>query len=462
MNRIFTIFICVVALGAVIFLCIYEPLTKSTREQAEATRAGMVLALDPSGVKEIHISSSGEEVEFKRRGENWFVGPKPKDRADKATVEQLIQAAAQLSFFDRVDGSELRRSEDWNNFGLKNPKRKIEFKGDQNLTLYFGKDAANEERLYVKTSESNDVFLVVDDILDMAFPEAGKFRDRRLTDLQSDQLDRLIVRQPKGEVEFAHDARGWRMVKPLNAPTDGKAMNAYLDKLLGLRVLEFVADDSGDLGAYGIAEGKNEISVYAEGSSRAQTLRLGAEKGDGVLAQFTARDSVYRLGKEVRELLEVSPESFRDRRLLPLNFDLVDLIRVSTPQSQFSLRRVGDDWELVDGANSRPASGAAVQALADALATTQVANYIPAVGEKLNGLGLGSPVLTVDFLSVLSENTPEMTAGERSIAKVAFGKTEGDQVYVRVDELPEVALVPVKLLQNVHADPKDWQSPAKP
>jgi len=461
MSRIFTIFICIIAVAAVVFLCIYEPLTKSTREQAEATKAGMVLALDPAGVKEIRISSSGEEVEFKRRGESWFVGPKPKDRADKKTVDELIQAAAQLSFFDRVDGSELRRSEDWNNFGLKNPKRKIEFKGDQKLTLFFGKDAANEDRLYVKTSESNDVFLVADDILDMAFPDTGKFRDRRLTDLQPDQLDRLIVRQPKGEVEFQHDARGWRMVKPLSAPTDGQAMHAYLDKLLGLQVQEFVADDSGDLGTYGIVEGKNEVSFFAEGSSRAQTLRLGAEKGEGVLAQFTARDTIYRLGKEVKELLEVSPESFRDRRLLPLNLDLVDLIRISTPQGQFSLRRSGDDWELIDGEDTWPASGGAIQALVDALATTTVANYIPAVGEKLNVLGFGSPTLTVDFLSVLSENTPETTAGERSIAKVSFGKTEGDQVYVRVDALPEVALVPVTLLQSVHTNPRDWQSPAK-
>jgi antitoxin component of MazEF toxin-antitoxin module len=459
MSRLFTILLCVAALGVVVFLCIYEPLTTSTREQREATSAGLVLPLDPSGVKEIRLSSSGEEVEIKRRGDDWILESKPKDRADKATVEQLIQAAAQLAFIDRIDGSEFKKGRDLNDFGLKNPKRKIEFRGDQNVTLFIGKDAANEDRLYAKTNGSNDVYLVLDDILDVAFPETGKFRDRRLTDLQVDQMDRLIVRQPTGEVEFARDARGWRMVKPLNAPVDGRAMDAYLDKLLGLRIQEFVADDSGDLGAYGIAEGKNEISFLAEGSSRPQTLRLGSDKDGGVLAQFTGRDSIYRLGKEVKDLLAVSPDSFRDRRLLPLNLDLVDLIRISSPQGNFSLRRSGENWEVVDSEGTHPASNAALQSLVDTLATTQVVSYTSAVGEKLAGFGLTAPVLTVDFLSVLSENTPEASAGERSIARLSFGRTEGEQIFVRNDDLPEVETVPAKVLLSIPADPKAWQIP---
>lgn len=459
MSRIFTVFICLVALAAVIFLCIYEPLTKSTREQEEATRAGLVLALDPTGVREIRLASTGEEIELKRRGDTWQMTSKPKDRADRALVEQLLQAASQMEFLDRMDGGEFRKGEDLNDFGLKNPKRKIEFRGDQDVTLFIGKDAANEDRLYVRTSESKDVFLVPDDILKTAFPEGGKFRDRRLTDLTADRVDRLIVRQPNGEVEFARDARGWRMVKPLSASADGIAMNAYLEKLLDLRIQEFVADDSGDLGTYGITEGKNEISFFADGSSRHQTLRLGAERDGSVLAQFTARDSVYRLGKEVQELLAVAPDSFRDRRLLPLNLDLVDIIRISTPQHQFSLRRDGDHWTVADATGTRAASDAAVQTLVDTLATVQVSTYTPAVGEKLAGMGFNAPSLTIDFLSVLSENTPEMTAGEHRIAKISFGQPTGDQVLARVDELPEVASVHSAVLQAIPTDPQAWQGP---
>jgi len=459
MSRIFTIFISLVALAAVVFLCIYEPLTKSTREQSEATRAGMVMALDPTGVREIRITSTGEEVEIKRRGDIWQMTSKPKDRADKAQIEQMILAASQMEFLDRIDGGEFRKGAELNDFGLKNPKRKIEFRGDQNLTLFIGKDAANESRLYVRTSESKDVFLVPDDILKAAFPEGGKFRDRRLTDLTADRVDRLIVRQPNGEVEFNRDARGWRMVKPLNAAADGKSMAAYLDRLLALPIREFVADDSGDLGTYGVIEGKNEITFFADGSTRHQTLRLGAERDGSVLAQFTARDSVYKLGPEVRELLSVAPDSFRDRRLMPLNPDLVDAIRITAPEKSLTLRRVGDQWELSDGGEAKPASNAAVQTLFDTLATAQVSSYTPAVGDKLASLGLNAPALTIDFLSVLSENTPETVAGEHSIAKIAFAQPVGEQVSARVDALPEVATVHAAVLQAIPSDPKAWLSP---
>ena len=159
---------------------------------------------------------------------------------------------------------------------------------------------------------------------------------------------------------------------------------------MGQRILEFVADDSGDLGVYGIVEGRDEITIYAEGSERHQTLRLGTDKSETLFGQFTARDSVYRLPPETTELLQISPQTLRDRRLLPLNLDIVDAIRIRTPAKEFTLRREGDGWVVNDGESKRPASGAAVQALADAVSTAQVADYEGVSEDKVTALGLGS------------------------------------------------------------------------
>ena len=49
--------------------------------------------------------------------------------------------------------------------------------------------------------------------------------------------------------------------------------------------------------------------------------------------------------RKVRELLQVSPETLRDRRLLPLNLDMVDAVRIRTPAKEFSLRREGDGMD---------------------------------------------------------------------------------------------------------------------
>ena len=73
MSRIATILLGVLALAAVIFLAIYEPLTKNTRENNAAIRSGQVLDLDPSQVRLIRITAGDKELVLKRRGNGWQV-----------------------------------------------------------------------------------------------------------------------------------------------------------------------------------------------------------------------------------------------------------------------------------------------------------------------------------------------------------------------------------------------------
>ncbi len=84
-------------------------------------------------------------------------------------------------------------------------------------------------------------------------------------------------------------------MRPLHVTADEGKVASLLNFLLSLRVAEVITEDSGDLGTYGIAEGKKEITFYAEGSDRPQTLRLGTDKNGVLSGQFTARDSVYRM-----------------------------------------------------------------------------------------------------------------------------------------------------------------------
>jgi hypothetical protein len=459
MNKVLTILLGLLALAAIIFLAIYEPLTRSRREYDMAARDGSVLRIDPSRIQEIRISSADSSTVLKRRGNSWQLGSKSKDRADTEIVKRLLKAAAELQFFDRVDASEIRNDKDMSDYGLRTPKRKIEFKGDGDVTLFFGKDAANEQRLYVRTDKTRDIYLVSDELLNLAFEETSAFRDRRLTDLSPDQVDRFVIRRAGGEIELVRDATGWRIVKPIHALADAQKVDDYLKRLLDLHILEYVGEDTGDLGIYGLAEGQNEISIFADGSDRHQTLRLGTDNSGVLFGQFTARDSVYRMPVETQELLQATPDSLRDRRLLPLNLDVVDLIKIRSPQNEFSLRRQGEEWELQEEGVRRPASAAAVRNLADAVSIAKVSGYSAMTNGKLSDYGLDPAACTVEFLSVLSENTPEARAGEQSIARLTFGQTTEDKIFVRLDDIPEVMSVPADILKSLPLDPAAWVSP---
>ena len=459
MSRVKTLLLCAFAIAAIAFLAIYEPLTRSTREDLAAARKGFVLNLDPSKVREIRISTGVSKFDIKRVDDGWQLGAKSKDRADSALVERVLTAAAGMKYFDKIAGKEFKTDGELSTYGLRSPKRTIEFDGKEKVTLYFGKDAASEERIYVRTNGSRDVYLVSDELLKLAFRDAADFRDRRLTDLSPDQVDRFVVRRRGGEIELSRDATGWQIVKPLRARADEQKVDDFLKQFLGQKIIEFVAEDSGDLSVYGIVEGGEEITFYAEGSARRQTLRLGTDKSGTLLGQFTARNSIYRLPPETLQLLEISPDALRDRRLLPLNLDIVDLIRIQTPEREFSLRREGEQWVVKDGASQRPASAAAVRALADAVSTAKVSAYDSVADGKFAAFGLDRPQGTVSFLAVLSENTPETRAGEQLIASVTIGKSENDRVYVKIGETPEVLSVPATIMNAIPLDPSAWISP---
>ena len=446
------------ALAAIIFLSIYEPLTQGARERQAADRSGLVLAFDPAAVEEIRIVSGETSFALKRRGNRWQFAHKSKDRVDASQVWALLGAAADLRYLDRIEAREFRKDSDWSPYGLRNPKRAIEFVNGGTVSLYLGKDAAGEGRIYVRTGKSRDVYIVEDKLLKLAFRDSGAFRDPRLTDLSPQQIDRVVIRRPAGEIELVQDASGWRIAKPLHARGDEKRIEEYLNRLLGLRILEFVAEDSGDLSEYGIAGGRNEISFFAEGSDRQQTLRFGTSRPGSLFGQFTARDSVYRLPEVAAELLTATPDTFRDRRLLPVNLDMVDRIRLRAAGRELAFARSGDDWTIL-GDGSKRASAAAIRTLADAVSTAQVSAYRTLAGEPLEKFGLLDPSLRIEFLSVLSENTPEAEAGEQVIASLSFGKVEGDSVYARVGDAPEACTVPAQILTAIPSDPAAWIAP---
>jgi hypothetical protein len=459
MSRLKTILLCALAIAAIAFLAIYEPLTRSTREHVAAARKGLVLRLDPSKVRTIRISTGVSKFEIKRSGNGWQLGAKSNDRADSSLVERMLLAAAGMRYFDRIAEKEFKADSDLRDYGLRNPKRIIEFDGDETASLFLGKDAVSEERIYVRTSDSRDVYLVSDELLKLAFRDVADFRDRRLTDLSPDQIDRVVVRRQGGEIELSRDATGWQIVKPLRALADEQKVEDFLKQLLSQKIVEFIAEDPGDLSVYGIAEGRDEITFYAEGSARPQTLRLGTDKSGTLFGQFTARDSVYRLPPETLQLLQISPDLLRDRRLLPLNLDIVDMIRIRTPAREFSLRREGDGWVVDAGATERPASAAAVRTLADAVSTAKVSAYDTVSDGKFAAFGLERPQCKVSFIAVLSENTPETRAGEQLIASMTIGKSENGRLFVQLGEAPEVLSVPEAILNAIPLDPAAWISP---
>lgn len=436
MNRAFTILLVLLTAAVAVFLFVFEPRFKSTRER-EAGR-DYVLNFNPSDIRGIRIVSGNDGFELSFKDDSWRVGPKPRDYASLQKVSELLQAAGNLRVLDVIPANRMG-GHDLDDFGLDKPKSEIDLVGDGEETIYFGKEAAGDGRVYVRRGDSNDIFIVGDELQQLAFRSAQDFRDRRLTNLTADRIEKFTIRRGGSELVLQRGGAGWEIVRPLHVKADDTAVEKLLGEMLGLKIEEFVADEANDLTAYGLAEPRAELILDVDGDTRPVALRIGTPvEGGRVLAQYTARDSVYHLPGKAWETLQIRPEDLRDRRVARLNIDTVDAIRFDDGKTETIYERAGDGWK----AGKETLSDADISRRASMLADAKVTEYLPATDENLRRTGLDKPVMRIFFDAWLSENTPETTAGRHPVLALSVGRQEAGKTYLRVNDDPEICVVP--------------------
>ncbi|MCK9590141.1 MAG: DUF4340 domain-containing protein [Terrimicrobiaceae bacterium] len=451
MSRWATAFLLLAAVAVVVCAIVFV----SLKSHGGKPVGSALFGFDPDDISLIKITNGDGVVEFRRTEGGWYLGPEPKDRASVDAVRRLIDTALSTPVLDRIDAGELDDRDRLSTYGLKKSRVQFDFRGDRDLPLLIGKDAADESRAYVRFEDSRDIYLIPDDLVNLILTSPQDFRDRRPVRLRPDRVDRIVINRPAGQIELRRETSGWQIIKPLSAPASASAIEALLGKLLRLRIEGF--EPSADPGVMGLSEPAAEVQLFGEGSSAPETIRVGTSSPrGGVYARLEPRDVTVRLPSSIHEILGFDLAALRDNSLARINLDLVDMIRVTTSTSSFALKRKDDGWVI----GSKPASAASVQRMVDAFALIKATKFEPATVGVLDKSGLSHPPLVVEFYAVVSENTPETTAGSQLVAGLKFGtKQESGLVPVLKTGSPEIAFVPEKILEAVPPEESSWQAP---
>ena len=459
MSRLSTFFLVAVAGLLAIFFGIYLHL----RSAGTPTKAvgSPLFSFDPDDIRWINIHNGDASIELKRSYSGWQIMPEPGDQASSEVVKQLMEAARTTLVLDRIRAGELGYKDKLSEYGLRKSQLQLDFGGDRDLSLLFGKDSVDESRVYVRFENSDDVYVVSNKLSRMIQRPLQEFRDRRLTTLHPTRVDRLVLKRAGGEMELRKDGRGWAIIKPIAARADEASVSSFVEKILRTGIDGFVAEEGGDPGSFGLSEPSAEVQLFGEGERVPQIVRLGSAAPEGgVFARLIPRNVICRLPGSLSQLLAVDLASFRDMALARINLDMVDLIRIVSPASRLALRRTVNGWELDDGSRRSHVSHPAVQRVVDALAQIKSVRFEPATIGSLQKNGLEKPPFTVSFLSVVSENTPESTAGEQLVEELNFGAVGStDLIPVHTTGSPEIKFVPKSALTAVPTDPASWTSP---
>jgi len=441
---------------------------------AEARReAGNVVNFSRDKLEGITIQNGDDRIELRRQDGKWRLTAPVKDQADGAVVDNLISDVQNWRKDGKISAKEVTADKGrMNEFGLVQPKLRLRLIGPNGPPeIFLGKDAAFEGKMYVRFADSKDVYIAAQTVRTDIAKKPDDFRDRRLTDLTTAQATRAVLKSAAGEIELAKRNEHWEIVKPLQARGDDQKIGDLLAQVTNTRVQEFVADDHGDLHAYGLSEPRGSITIYGADdksanrtdSSRGEegrTLQIGAvaEKiKDAVYARYLPRNAVYALPKKTEEILTVRPDDLRDRHLVRLDTDNLDRINIeATGKPKIVLARKEQNWTIANR-NNQPANGDEVRRLIRALNDQQVTRFVADTASELSKYGLDQPQLRLTFSSFASENTAETGAGEHPFLTLSFGRVEGNEIYARVGEEPFIVAVKRDLLDQIWVDPLQWQ-----
>lgn len=460
MNRYISalLFLIVILLG--MFVIFVQPRFQSSRN--EEIQGNILLLPDPDKIHSIRIRNGDEVIQIDRNGTHWEVGPRVRDRASPEVVAKIFQAAKSLHIFDKISSEEFRRNLKIKDFGLKWPKQRLDFAGDLEPEIWFGNEAVIIGRVYARKRNSQTVYVVPDKLQTLISRPLNAFRDRRLTQWNPDQIQGFVVKRGRGELEVQQIGNLWKISRPLDARADYEKIHKFLDAWLGVSILEFVDDDSGDLSRFGIDERSPSITLRPDTGEAPAVVLLGSQapgRSDGYYVQFTARNSILRLPTSVVKLLEISPEELRERSLVHINPDILDriIIRRSGNRS-LVLTRKEEKWNGREGDLEFPVRDEQVQHFLSALQQQNIKKFLTVPENTLASYGLDQPQVLIEFYSILSENTPEVIAGLHKIASVAFSlSSSGDIVYARNLDSSEVLLVEPSVFALISSNPSDWK-----
>ena len=451
----------VVAIGA--YIKFYESKRPNTEEAARQEKN--VVNLSREKLDGIVIQNGDEKIELKRSGNKWRLEAPIKDQADSAAIDNLINDIENWRKTATIPAREIAANKNQlNEYGLSKPKLRLKLVGaDMPGEILFGKDAALEGQLYVRLGNSNNVFIAAQTLKNDVSKKAEDFRDRKLTELTTAQIARAVLKTPAGEIELIKRNEYWQIVKPLQARGDNQKIGDLLAQVTNARIQQFIADDRGDLHAYGLAEPRGSLTIFKQDDKQGQMLQIGGvpEKNkDQLYVRFLPRGAVYTLPNKLQEILNTVPNDLRDRHLVRIETNILDRITIEgTGKPKLILARKGEAWTIASG-NNQPANSDEARRLINTLNNEQVVKFVEDTAANLAKYGLDKPPTQLTFSSFASENTAETAAGEHPFLTLSFGKVEGDQVYARVGEEPFVVAVKRSLLDNIWTDPLQWQERA--
>ena len=423
-------------------------------------------------VQRISLSANGVRAVFARDERGLWQAEYPwKDRMDPRFAESIIgftlgTRVAEVIPKDKIDSKQA-------NFRDGQVGVLFESKDNRTLCKYvLGRKTAwkstdpttgeEVDTVFIRPldkSRKNYVYACNGDIHPL-FKDGFKFlRDHQPFLFRPDFLQRIRIRNAGGELTLGREAPGrpWRIVKPLDLPTDVAAMKRLLEGLLSLRAVK-VSDRAGvTLPANGPANGSDQIAIQLFGAASETILDiLPPQSADAPTRLATVDDrpnAIFELPSKANadlvslSALPLAVNDLRDSTLTNLNIaSLKGILIEPAGRTPLLISKLPGKWVLGDGENPPLANERRLFDLLKAVTETQVKAFVTDAATDFTPWGLDKPFLSLRFLAIDNQSL-----------ELSFGSDKQGAVYVTRRGTTSVMKVDDEVITRIATQPYQWR-----
>jgi hypothetical protein len=434
MARISSVYIYLaVALGLICYLTFIDKKIPGTKEAEQQETELFKFATDD--VTGLEVSNVHGVFIFKKENNHWEIKAPVITPADGPTVEQVLNeiAFAQPQRVIKIDGSNPGDQANLKEWGLSPAaERVVIHTPTKNYELQVGRKTAINDSVYARASgrKNESVRIIPLAVKDILQKDLSSFRSRGVFDFDTDKVTKVASQiantatTPAQECEVDLDAGKWSLHKPLMARASESDVQTMLNKIIGLRVTDFITDDASNLSQYGLTDPAATLSLTLKPADE-QVLQIGGAvpgKTDQVYAHRLKSNSVFTLEKAaVDEVFKAVP-NVRDRRVLPFAPGQAKGLTYSYAAKSAELKNEKGVWKLTGRDGGRADAGKVSDLLTklSQLETTPVLQDSPT---DLKRFGLDKPAGKITLQAEAFKPDGTLT--------LSIGKDENKLLYVR-------------------------------
>jgi len=435
-------------LTAILAILVLSIIYVEKREERKEKFEGKLLTYNSSDINKVELKRGSETIVFEKKDDSWEITTPFKTKADKYTVDRLVEDFSDLKIERKVE----ENSRDLKKYGLEPPQRilKLWKKDGSSVSVYVGIENPIDGALYAKKPEENIVYLIPSFLKSGLDKTLFDFRNKKIFEFEKDKVNRIIWESEGKRWNAYKKEDEWYLDEPVKALADKGKIDDLLYSITGAEAKGFAVEDYKEeqLKDYSLDKPKIKIKIMGE---REMEISAG-------LKEEKDKKSVYAissLSKIIAELPETfisevdkKPEDIREKSVAVFwSFDVQRFSIVKEGKEYLFEKDKQDKWEMkkpekkeIDGTKINDF----LRKIEDLEAKEFIDNPV-----SLKDYGLEKP--NFQFKIVTKER------GQEKTIEILTGKEENDKVYVKNKRFNYIFVVDNSFLKEIPKNFDEWK-----